>query len=48
LQRKGEHNDYLFAEPHVGDFTVVGDAYLGLLTLEHEIELEHDLERTPQ
>jgi ABC-type polysaccharide/polyol phosphate transport system ATPase subunit len=48
LQRKGAHNDYLFAEPHVGDFTVVGDAFLGLLSLEHEIELEHDLERTPQ
>jgi len=48
LQRKGEHNDYLFAEPHIGDFTVVGDAYLGLLSVEHELELERGLERAPQ
>jgi hypothetical protein len=48
LQRKGEHDDYLFAEPHIGDFTVVGDAYLGLLSVEHELELERGLERAPQ
>ena len=48
LKREGRHDDYLFAEPHVGDFTVVGDAYLGLLSVEHELELERDLQRAPQ
>ncbi len=48
LNRTGEHADVLFAEPHVGDFTIVGDADLGLLSVEHEVELERGLERAPQ
>ena len=48
LKRAGRHDDLLFAEPHVGDFTIVGDADFGLLEVEHELELERGLERAPQ
>ena len=48
LKRAGRHDDLLFAEPHVGDFTIVGDADVGLLEVEHELELERGLERAPQ
>jgi hypothetical protein len=48
LKRGGRHDDLLFAEPHVGDFTIVGDADFGLLEVEHELELERGLERAPQ
>jgi ABC-type sugar transport system ATPase subunit len=48
LKRTGGHDDLLFAEPHVGDFTIAGDADYGLLAVEHELELERGLERAPQ
>jgi ABC-type glutathione transport system ATPase component len=48
LSRAGRHDDLLFAEPHVGDFTIVGDADYGLVSFEHELELERGLERAPQ
>jgi ABC-type polysaccharide/polyol phosphate transport system ATPase subunit len=48
LKRTGEQADLLFDDPHVGDFTVVGDTDLGLLSVDHELELERGLERTPR
>ena len=48
LERTGGHDDTLFAEPHLGDFTIVGDTDFGLLEVEHDLELEHGLERAPQ
>ena len=48
LKRGEGHDDVLFGEPHVGDFTIVGDTDYGLLEVEHELELERGLERTPQ
>jgi hypothetical protein len=48
LKRGGGYDDLLFTEPHVGDFTIVGDADYGLLAVEHELELERGLERAPR
>jgi hypothetical protein len=48
LTRGGMHQDLLFAEPHVGDFTIDGNADFGLVNVELEVELERSLERAPQ
>ena len=48
LKRTGEEADLLFDDPHVGDFTIVGDTEFGLLSVEHELELERGLERAPR
>ena len=48
LKRTGEEADVLFDDPHVGDFTIVGDTEFGLLSVEHELELERGLERAPR
>ena len=48
LARGGRADDAVFYQPHAGRFTVTGDEHFGLLTLEHEVELERGLEHTPR
>ena len=45
LTRSAPHDDLLFEQPHAGDFLVTGDVNHGLVSIAHELELEHGRER---
>jgi len=48
LARGAPDDDVIFHHPHAGEFSVIGEEAYGLLMVEHEVELERGLERTPR